>query len=37
MVVKDESIDKKKEVRAQRNDSYNNKVDDEYTLDKELF
>ena len=38
IVVKDESIDKKKEVRAQRDDeSTNDDDDDEYTSEHELF
>jgi hypothetical protein len=35
--VKDESINKKKEVRSQRDDEYTNEDDDGYTLEKELF
>jgi hypothetical protein len=45
IVVKDESIDRKKEVRAQRDnkstneddDESTNEDDDEYTSEKELF
>jgi hypothetical protein len=37
MVVKDESIDRKKEVRAQRDDESTNEDDDEYTSEQELF
>jgi hypothetical protein len=37
IVVKDESTNKKKEVRAQRDDESTNKDDDEYTLEKDLF
>jgi hypothetical protein len=39
IVVKDESTDKKKEVRAQRDDESTNEDedDDEYTSEKELF
>jgi hypothetical protein len=36
-VVKDESTDRKKEVRAQRDDESTNEDDDEYTSEKELF
>jgi hypothetical protein len=35
--VKDESTDKKKEVRAQIDDESTNEDDDEYKLEKELF
>jgi hypothetical protein len=35
--VKDESTDRKKEVRAQRDDESTNEDDDEYTSKKELF
>jgi hypothetical protein len=35
--VKDESIDRKKEFRAQRDDEPTNEDDDEYTSEKELF
>jgi hypothetical protein len=31
IVVKDESTDRKKEVRSQRDDEYTNEDDDEYT------
>jgi hypothetical protein len=37
IVVKDESIDRKKEVRAQRDDEYTNEDDDEYTSEQEFF
>jgi hypothetical protein len=37
ILVKDESIDRKKEVRAQRDDESTNEDDDEYTLEQELF
>jgi hypothetical protein len=37
IVVKDESTDRKKEVRAQRDDESTNEDDDEYTSEKELF
>jgi septal ring factor EnvC (AmiA/AmiB activator) len=37
IVVKDESIDRKKEVRAQRDNESTNEDDDEYTSEKELF
>jgi hypothetical protein len=35
--VKDESIDRKKEVRAKRDNESTNDDDDEYTSEKELF
>jgi hypothetical protein len=35
--VKDESIDRKKELRAQRDDESTNEDDDEYTSEHELF
>jgi hypothetical protein len=35
--VKYESMDIKKEVRAQRDDEYTNEDDDEYTSEQELF
>jgi hypothetical protein len=35
--VKDESTNRRKEVRAQRDDESINEDDDEYTLEKELF
>jgi hypothetical protein len=35
--VKDESTDRKKEVRAQRDNKYTNEDDDEYTSEQELF
>ena len=35
--VKDESTDRKKEVRAQRDNESTNEDDDEYTSEKELF
>jgi hypothetical protein len=35
--VKDESTDRKKEVRSYRDDESNNEDDDEYTSEKELF
>jgi hypothetical protein len=35
--VKYESTDKKKELRAQRDDESTNEDDDEYTSEKELF
>jgi hypothetical protein len=35
--VKDESTDRKKEVRAQRDDESTNEDDDEYTSKQELF
>jgi hypothetical protein len=35
--VKDESIDRHKEVRAQRDDESTNEDDDEYTLEHEFF
>jgi hypothetical protein len=35
--VKDESTDRKKEVRAQRDNKSTNEDDDEYTLEQELF
>ncbi|MCZ2221977.1 hypothetical protein NUW87_11510, partial [Corynebacterium pilbarense] len=37
IVVKDESTDRKKEVRAQRDDESTNEDDDEYTSEQELF
>jgi hypothetical protein len=37
IVVKDESKDRKKEVRARRDDESTNEDDDEYTSEKELF
>jgi hypothetical protein len=37
IVVKDESLDRKKEVRAQRDDESTNEDDDEYTSEHELF
>ena len=37
IVVKDESIDKNKEVIAQRDDESTNENDDEYTSEHELF
>ena len=37
IVVKNESMERKKEVRAQRYDESTNEDDDEYTLEKELF
>jgi hypothetical protein len=36
-VVKDESTDRKKEVRSQRDDESTNEDDDEYTSEQELF
>jgi hypothetical protein len=35
--VKDESTNKKKEFRAQRDNESTNEDDDEYTPEKELF
>jgi hypothetical protein len=35
--VKDESIDKKKEVIVQRGDESTNEDDDKYTSEQELF
>jgi hypothetical protein len=35
--VKYESIDRKKEVRARRDDESTNEDDDEYTSEQELF
>jgi hypothetical protein len=35
--VKDESMDRKKEVRAQRDDESTNEDDDEYNSVQELF
>jgi hypothetical protein len=35
--VRDESIDRRKEVRAQRDDESTNEYDDEYTSEQELF
>jgi hypothetical protein len=35
--VKDESTDRNKEFRAQRDDESTNEDDDEYTSEKELF
>jgi hypothetical protein len=37
VVVKDESIDRKKEVRARRDNKSTNEDDDEYTSEQELF
>jgi hypothetical protein len=37
IVVKDESTNRKKEVRSQRDDQSTNEDDDEYTSEKELF
>jgi hypothetical protein len=37
IVVKDESTNRKKEVRAERDDESTNEDDDEYTSEKELF
>jgi hypothetical protein len=37
IVVKDESTDRKKEVRAKRDNESTNEDDDEYTSEKELF
>jgi hypothetical protein len=37
IVVKDESTDRKKEVRAHRDNESTNEDDDEYTSKKELF
>ena len=37
IVVKDESTDRKKEVRAQRDNKSTNEYDDEYTSEQELF
>jgi septal ring factor EnvC (AmiA/AmiB activator) len=37
IVVKDESMDRKKEVRAQRDNKSTNEYDDEYTSEQELF
>jgi hypothetical protein len=37
IVVKDESTDRKKEVRAQRDNKSTNEDDDEYTSEQELF
>ena len=37
VVVKDESTDRKKEVRAQRDNKSTNEDDDEYTSEQELF
>jgi hypothetical protein len=37
IVVKYESTDRKKEVRAQRDDESTNEDDDEYTSEQELF
>jgi hypothetical protein len=37
IVVKDESTDRKKEVRAQRDNESTNEDDDEYTSEQELF
>jgi hypothetical protein len=37
IVVKDESTDRKKEVRDQRDDESTNENDDEYKLEQELF
>jgi hypothetical protein len=35
--VRDESTDRRKEVRAQRDDEFTNEDDDEYTSEQELF
>jgi hypothetical protein len=35
--VRDESTDRRKEVRAQRDDEFTNVDDDEYTTEQELF
>ena len=35
--MKDESTDRKKEVRAQRNDESTNEDDEEYTSEKDFF
>jgi hypothetical protein len=37
IVVKDESTDRRKEVRAERDNEFTNEDDDEYTSEKELF
>ena len=37
IVVKDESTDRKKEVRVQRDDEYTDEDDDESTSEKEFF
>jgi hypothetical protein len=37
IVVKDESTNRKKEVKAQRDDESTNEDDDEYTSEQELF
>jgi hypothetical protein len=37
IAFKDESTDRKKEVRAQRDNESTNEDDDEYTSEKELF
>ena len=37
IVVKDESTDRKKEIRAQRDNESTNEDDDEYTSERELF
>jgi hypothetical protein len=37
IVVKDESTDRNKEVRDQRDDESTNEDDDEYTSEQELF
>jgi hypothetical protein len=37
IVVKDESTDRRKEVRARRDDESTNEDDDEYTSEKEFF
>ena len=37
IVVKDESTDRKKEVRDQRDNEYTNEDGDEYTSEQELF
>jgi hypothetical protein len=35
--VKDESTDRKKKVKSQRDDESTNEYDDEYTLEQEFF
>jgi hypothetical protein len=37
IVMKDESTDRKKEVKSQRDDESTNEYDNEYTSEKELF
>ena len=37
IIVKDESKNRKKEVRAQRDNESTNEDDDDYTLEQELF